>query len=242
MSTYITDAIYSDHHQIVNQDSPKNSLRTFIKGNSRLAKIHFWYSTDQKELQMTKSIDMFKSIIENKIQEKYIDQCILFFKYISTFYSKNKIKKNKKQIFIYCVYLALKNELVNYKTISEIFNTTDKKIRQAILEISNDVHDLDYIKNYNSTNYNINISKFIKKLNGSWGYLEPITNLFNQVINDEFFNNHKPLSILASIFIFFNFNKNDILKEFDISETTLYQINKKLNKKFVINTGINDLS
>lgn len=232
----IVDNIYSEQHYSYDSSQPHNSLRTYIKGNSRLAKLQFWHTTDQKELALKKAIDELKEMV-TLFDEYLVDKCIIIFKKINEFYSKNKIKKNKNKMYIYSIYWVLKNEgrLVSHKIISDTLKLSNKKICNSIKEIYDDIYNTDFIKNYEKIQNNqVSISNFISLLNLSWEYLEPTEFMFNELYKSKEFNNHKPISLLASIFNFFGIDKKLILDVFQISETTIYQITKKIQTRYYV--------
>lgn len=240
---YIEDNIYSEQHgknKFFDQKFyPKNSLRTFISGNSRLSKIHFYSSTNSVEKQLKLEIEELKlKIISLSCEEQ--QKILLSYKTFFDLYRKHNKKKNKNKLFIYTIYNVMKNTkiLVTHKKIAELFNCDKKDICKAIKDVDIFLeHTLYDTKNGDTngginggTNGNKDINELLEKLNIDLKFSKEINELYLKLLDDNEFKKHKYNSILAGIMFSYNPQKFIISELTGVSPTTVISINKKITK------------
>lgn len=237
--TYLDDTYYSEQHSKIDPFYPKNSLRTYIQGNSNLSKLHLWTTTNNTELNLKKDLEEVKKNLERyPIDKESCDFIIYCYRDISNIYEKLKKKKNKDKIFIYCVFFMLKiyNKNPSHKVISSLLNKDTKKICKSIKEVSEFLNNTEFYDKYeNKLNKEMSISYYIISMKLSFDYMDSIQDMLKELKNDPVFSPHNDISLLASIFYYYCLaDKETIKKLFLISDTTLYQIKKKIMNKYRI--------
>lgn len=225
-----TSQAYSDQHGGIEEWFPNNSFRTFIQGSSILSKYHMSMSTDSHEKQLKDEIKELGQILSlsDKISTDMINISLHTYKKISDLYKKHNKKKTKNKLFVFSTYWGLKHsgQLITHQTVAEILNISPKIVCKALKEINKFVYQTDFPTQKLPP---VSFSYYIQSLNLSWSYLDPIHKLYEELIVSPDFN-HRPDSLLAGILYLFSqeTKKEQICKLLNISETTIYQMYKKI--------------
>ena len=234
MESYIVNPVYSDSHGVIDKLFPKNSFRTFIAGNSKMSKIHTRISTDSKEKQLQDDFKVLDNILDN-FNNIIKEKTKLFYYKISGIYSQNKCKKTKTKVFTYCIFTILKEEgiVITSKTLSEILKLDSKKIYSGIKDVSNFLNIVGYRRE--TKKIPLNIVNIVNKINIPFIYNSLVEEMYEILSEIDDFKCHKPLSLLSAILFYIceennlGIDKKKLCENIEISETTIYQINKKIN-------------
>lgn len=211
---------------------PINSNRTFVPGTSRIAIMSRWLS-DSSENRLKQNLDNLIHTLEyNNIEFKTIQKIIQNYKKIYDIYKELNKKIKIVKMYIFSTYYTLKNLgiFTNHNTIAKYFDVSGKFVCNALKEIgevlymNNIVFEDREIKDY--------IRHYIERLGLSNIYIDYTYELYEELVKSKEFNNHKKSVILAGILFSFNIEKETIKEVLTISDTTLYQINKKITKYF----------
>lgn len=225
-----TKDCYSEQHgQQTDALFPNAGLRTYISGNSRLSKLNLWLSGNDKEKIIKDETEEFARRLEN-LPFGIKNFCFTLYKKLSELYKEQKKKKTKIKLYSYILYLAYKNsgEMVSHQFIAQVLDTNIKTVCKAIKEIDSFIHQNGFQIQFNE---DISIEFYIKKLNLPLERIPQIENIYILIKNHIDFVQHRPNSVLGGIlsFLFPELERYDISQILNISETTIYQIYKKLD-------------
>jgi hypothetical protein len=226
---------YCDHSSNTDSYFPKNSLRTFISGNSRMSKFHLSITTDTYEKQMKADFQMIDSYLF-EYNESVRDKAKKLYYDISAIYKKYNQKKTKYKImaFIFFKILSKINCMVKHQTIADILKISNKQACLGIKEIDIFLNcKKEYIDSISDTKQSIYL--LLDKMELPYVFYDKINSIYEDIKDDDDFISHRKDTVLCGIISYLNektLYKKYISNKINISQTTIYQICIKIRNKY----------
>lgn len=233
MDREIVDNYYSEQHGYSDPVFPKNSMRTFISGNSALSKRHLWMTTDQKEYQLKCDINALRQLLYG-VNECIIATAVYVYRKVFDLYASKRCKKNKTKLFIYCTYTSLKEHrtLVSHNDVAKILNFNTKKVCSAIKDVHEFTKGARIQEPGSEQTAGIDVRRVIIDMCLPMEYVDPVSDMFFLLVSRAEFASHKHNSLLAGVLCYYLVDKHKISEHLKTSVTTACQISRKIHKLY----------